>query len=369
MLAYTVRETKELIRDPIRLAFAFFGPVILMITFGYGISFDVEDLTFAVLDQDRSIESRAYLENFRGSRYFKEQEPIFDPGSLEQRLKSGELKFAIEIPSGFGRDLLAGRKPEIGIWIDGAMPFRAETTRGYISGVTQKFLKDMSLREYGEVAQLAPFNLETRFRYNQSFKSSYAITPGAIMFLCIMIPAMLTAVGVVREKEMGTITNFYATPVNKPEFLLGKQLPYVVLAYINFVTLLGLVLFLFGVPLKGSLLALASGALVYVFATTGFGILVSSFVKSQIAAIFATAIVCVVLTMNFSGFLTPVSTLGGGGQLMGRFFPAPYFQQISVGSITKALGFRELWSNHVILFLFVVAFFSLAALFLRKQEK
>jgi len=369
MLAYTVRETKELIRDPIRLAFAFFGPVILMITFGYGISFDVEDLTFAVLDQDQSIESRAYLENFRGSRYFKEQEPIFDPGSLEQRLKSGELKFAIEIPSGFGRDLLAGRKPEIGIWIDGAMPFRAETTRGYISGVTQKFLKDMSLREYGEVAQLAPFNLETRFRYNQSFKSSYAITPGAIMFLCIMIPAMLTAVGVVREKEMGTITNFYATPVNKPEFLLGKQLPYVVLAYINFVTLLGLVLFLFGVPLKGSLLALASGALVYVFATTGFGILVSSFVKSQIAAIFATAIVCVVLTMNFSGFLTPVSTLGGGGQLMGRFFPAPYFQQISVGSITKALGFRELWSNHVILFLFVVAFFSFAALFLRKQEK
>ncbi|WP_169569936.1 ribosome-associated ATPase/putative transporter RbbA [Sneathiella limimaris] len=369
MLAYTLRESKELMRDPIRLAFAFIGPVILMITFGYGISFDVEDLTFAVFDQDQSLESRTYLENFRGSRYFEEQAPITNSEMLERRLKSGELKFVIEVPSEFGRDLLAGRKPELAIWIDGAMPFRAETARGYIQGVTSHYLEDMSLRRFGLPPDLAAYELETRFRYNQSFKSTYAIVPGTIMLLCIIIPAMLTAVGVVREKEMGSITNFYATPVNKLEFLLGKQIPYVALAFMNFFILLVLALLVFEVPMKGSWLALISGAFLYVCTTTGFGIFVSSFVRSQIAAIFATAIISVVLTMNFSGFMTPVSTLGGTAQLMGKFFPAPYFQQISVGGFTKALQFEDLMSNHLALIAFAIGLFGLAALLLKKQEK
>lgn len=366
--AYASRESKELLRDPIRLAFALIGPLILMITFGYGISFDVEELSYAVIDQDQSLESRQFLENFSSSRYFTERPPIVDTASIARRLQSGELKFSIEIPSGFGKDLLKGLQPEVGIWLDGAMPFRAETTRGYIQGVVQLYLADMAQRRYGARPQIGPVGLEPRFRYNQSFKSTYAITPGVIMLLCVLIPAMMTAVGIVREKEMGSITNLYATPVTRAEFLLGKQLPYIALAFTSFISLAGLVLILFGVPIKGSPPALAFGALLYVWSTTGFGMLVSSFVNSQIAAIFATAILAMIPTLNFSGFMTPISTLGGGAKIMSQFFPAPYFQQISVGSFTKSLDFADLWPNHLALLTFAVAFYVAAALLLRKQE-
>jgi len=366
--AYASREAKELLRDPIRLAFALLGPLLLMITFGYGISFDVEELSYAVYDQDQSVESRQFLENFSSSRYFTEQSPIVDTASIARRLQSGELKFTIEIPPGFGKDLLKGLQPEVGIWLDGAMPFRAETTRGYIQGVVQLYLADMVQRRLGAQPEIGPVGLEPRFRYNQAFKSTFAITPGVIMLLCVLIPAMMTAVGIVREKEMGSITNLYATPVTRAEFLLGKQLPYIVLAFMSFVSLAGLVLLLFGVPIKGSLPALAIGALLYVWSTTGFGMLVSSFVNSQIAAIFATAILSMIPTINFSGFMTPVSTLDGGARIMSQFFPAPYFQQISVGSFTKSLDFSDLWPNHLALLAFAVVFYATAALLLRKQE-
>ncbi|MEM7424468.1 MAG: ribosome-associated ATPase/putative transporter RbbA [Pseudomonadota bacterium] len=366
--AYASREGRELSRDPVRLAFALLGPIILMITFSFGISFDVEDLPYAVLDQDRSVESRQYLENFAGSRYFEQRAPITSTDGIDTRLRSGELKFAIEVPSGFGKQLLKGQKPQVGIWLDGAMPFRAETARGYIQGVTQHYLSDLSLRRFGEPADLSPALIETRFRYNQSFESTHAITPGVIMLLCVFIPAMMTAVGIVREKELGSITNLHATPVTKVEFLLGKQLPYVMIAYISFLSLTVLAVAVFGVPLKGSLPALFVGALVYVWATTGFGMLVSSFVNSQIAAIFAAAILTVVPTLNFSGFLSPVSAIEGGGKVMSAVFPATYFQQISIGSFTKALGFADLWRNHLSLLVFALIAFVLAALLLRKQD-
>jgi len=369
MWAYASRETRELLRDPIRLAFALLGPIILMITFGYGISFDVEKLTYAVLDRDRSLESRNFLENFSSSRYFAQHAPIGIEEDIETRLKSGELQIAIAIPPGFGKDLVKGQRPEIGLWLDGAMPFRAETARGYVQGVVQHSLADQSMRRFGRTASLIPVGIETRFRYNQSFKSAFAIAPGVIMLVCVLIPAMMTAVGIVREKEMGSITNFYATPVSKLEFLLGKQLPYIAIAYLSFISLTLLVQMLFGVPIKGSVAALASGALVYVWATTGFGMLVSSFVKSQIAAIFGTAILAIVPTLNFSGFMTPVSTLRGSISFLSTAFPAAYFQQISVGSFTKGLGFATLWPNHLALIGFALVYFIAAALFLRKQEQ
>ena len=369
MWAYAARETMELLRDPIRLAFALIGPIVLMITFGFGISFDVEQLPYAVLDQDRSRESRAYLENFASSRYFEQRPDIVDTGQSEQRLKSGELKFAIEVPEGFGKALLQGRTPQIAVWLDGAMPFRAETASGYIEGVTSAYAATLAVQEYGSAASADSLQIVTRYRYNPAFESVYAITPGVVMLLCMMIPAMMTSVGIVREKEMGSITNLYATPVTRAEFLLGKQLPYMAIAYASFVSLVSLVVFAFGVPVTGSVSALALGAVLYAGCATGFGLLISAFVNSQIAAIFATAILAIVPAINFSGFLTPVSTLGGGAHFMGLFFPTSWFQSLSVGAITKGLGFAQLVPNIVVLGVIAVVLFSAAAFFLRKQEK
>jgi ribosome-dependent ATPase len=369
MLAYTTRETLELLRDPIRLSFALLGTAFLMLIFGFGITTDVDNLSFAVLDRDQTPESRAYLGELRGSRYFVEKAPIADYADLDKRLRSGEVKATIEIPPGFGRDIKKRIPTAVGTWIDGAMPFRAETIRGYLQGVHQQYLADPMVAPNRSVASVPAAIVETRFGYNQDFKSVYAMVPSTMAMLLVLIPAILMALAIVREKELGSITNFYVTPVTGIEFLLGKQIPYIAVALVNFVVLLLMALFVFRVPLKGSFPTLALGALVYVTTTTGYGMLISSFTRTQIAALFGTAILTVIPAMQFSGMLTPVSSLSGVGAVVGHVFPMTYFLKISVGTFTKGLGLRDLAANLAALALLVPVLTLLSLVLLRKQER
>lgn len=367
--ALAVRESKELLRDPVRLAFALLGAVFMMIILGFGISLDVEDLAFATLDQDQSPQSRAYLEAFRGSRYFAEREPLENMQDLHARLQRADIKLAIEIPAGFGRDLYAQRQPEVGIWLDGGLPFRAETSRGYVEAVHQESLQRLRDESSAAVSSLAqPARLETRFRYNQDVISVNAIGPGVMALILVFIPAMLTALGVVREKELGSITNFYATPLTRLEFLLGKQIPYLLVSLLNLALLVAINRWLFAVPLKGSGIALAMGGVLYVLATTSFGLLVSTVTKTQIAAILGTMILTTLPTVQFSGLITPRSSLDGGAALMGVLFPAGYFLDIAVGTFTKALNVRDLWPQCLALLGFFLGFTGLSLVLLKKQE-
>ena len=368
LLAYSWREMLEFRRDPIRLSFALFGTLFLMVIFGLGINTDVENLSFAALDRDQTSESRAYLEGLRGSAYFVEQAPVTTYAGLEQGLMGGAFSVALEIPSGFGRDLQRGSAAEIGAWVDGAMPFRAETTRGYLEGVHQRFLADLARERGASGTETAPATIETRYRYNQDFKSIYAMVPSTIALLLALIPAILMALAVVREKELGSITNLHVTPVSRLEFLLGKQIPYIAVALINFGCLLVMSVLVFDVPLKGSLWTLVVASILYVAATTGYGLVISAFARTQIAALFGTAILTVLPATQFSGMLTPVSSLNGAAALMGYAFPMTYFLRISVGTFTKGLGFAELGSNLLMLAAFIPALTLVSLLLLRKQE-
>jgi len=370
--AYARRETMELLRDPIRLSFAFVGPVILMLAFGYGITFDVENLKFAAFDQDETPESHRLIENFSGSRYFSERPPISSAAEIEQRMKSGELAVVVEIPAGFGRDLASLRPPEVAVWIDGAMPFRGETAKGYVTGLGLKYAKDLAVERLGpntaSNVYLGGLNLENRFRYNQAFKSVFAMVPTVIVMMLILIPAIMATIAVVLEKETGSIANFRSTPISKFEFLAGKQFPYVAVGMLTFTLLVLMALFVFNVPVKGSFAALALGTLLYVFSTCGFGQLVSTFTQTQVAAVFATTVLSVIPTVNFSGLLVPVSSLTGQGRLIGLMFPAAWFQPISVGTFTKGLGFADLWSNALVLAAFALVYLLAAQIVLQKQE-
>lgn len=362
------RETMELLRDPIRLSFAFLGPLLLMLAFGFGISFDVENLKFAAYDQDNSMESRQLVEAFSSSRYFDERAPIRSAAELDQRLRSGELQLAIEIPPSFGRDLMGSRTPELSVWLDGAMPFRAETTRGYVTGLAAQYARDFAAARAPSSHAPAAITIETRFRYNQDFKSANAMVPSVIMLMLILIPAIMSAIGVVREKETGSIANFRSTPISRFEFLFGKQLPYIAVAMISFVTLVVIALTVFAVPIKGSGWVLVLATLLYVAATTGFGQLISSFTRTQVSAVFATAILSIIPAVNFSGLMVPVASLSGGGRIIGMSLPPAWYQPVSVGVFTKGLGAAELWPNLVMLGFFFLLFLAVAQLGLRKQE-
>jgi ribosome-dependent ATPase len=338
-----------------------------MVVLGFGMSLDVSNLAFAVLDRDDSGESRAYVENMAGSRYFVRRAPIRAPADLDRRLTTGELALAIEIPPGFGRDLKRGRAPEIGVWVDGAMPFRGETIRGYVQGVHRDYLAALALGDAAPRGSGAA--LQVRYRYNQDFRSLDAMVPGVIPLLLLFVASILTALAVVREKELGSITNFYVTPVTRLEFLLGKQLPYVVVAMVSFAVLVAMAVVVFGVPLKGSLPALAAGALLYVVSTTGFGLMMSAFTRTQIAALFGTAIAAMTPATQFTGLNDPVSSLEGAGRLIGEAHPMTYFLTISRGTFNKALGFRDLGGEFLALVLFVPLVLGVSLLLLRKQAR
>jgi ribosome-dependent ATPase len=370
MLAYTVRESLELVRDPIRLAFALGGTAFLMLVFGFGITTDVDSLSFAVLDRDNTYESRAYVEELRGSAYFREQPPLKDAADLQDRLKRGEVTATVEIPPGFGRDVKRLRPTEVGVWIDGAMPFRAETIRGYVQGLHQQYLADRAIRGHAANASATgAASIDVRFRYNQDFDSVYAMVPAMIAFQLAFIPAILMALAVVREKELGSIVNLYVTPVTRLEFLLGKQIPYIAVAMLSFAMLFLMALFVFDVPLKGSFLLLALGVLVYVTTTTAYGLVISAFTGTQIAALFGTAILTVLPATMFAGMLVPVSSITGFGAVLGHLFPMTYFLPLSVGTFTKGLGFVDLSGQLLTLAAFVPGFTLLGLLLLRSQEK
>lgn len=368
MMSYARREALELQRDPIRATLALLGSVILMFIMGYGISMDVENLPFAVLDRDGTTMSQNYVLNLAGSRYFVERPEITDYAQLDKRMRSGELSVAIEIPPNFARDVRRGIPSEIGVWMDGAMPQRAETVQGYLQAMHGQWLSDLAVQELGERPASGLVDVELRYRYNPDVRSLVAIAPAVIPILLLLFPAILTALSVVREKELGSIINFYVTPISRLEFLLGKQLPYVALAMLNYVLLVLMAIVMFRVPITGNLATMTAGAFLYILSATAMGLLFSTFMRSQIAALFATAVGTILPAIQFSGLINPISSLEGAGRVIGTIFPTTQFVTICRGVFSKGLGFADLSGELAALAISYPVIMLVCAALLRKQE-
>ena len=357
------REYLELMRDPIRATLALFGAIILMLVVGYGINMDVENLSFAILDRDNTITSQNYILNISGSRYFIEHAPVKDYDDLDRRMRSGELSLVVEIPPKFGQQVDKGESPEVSFWIDGAMPSRAETINGYVKALHQKWLESRSLP--ADVTQLS---IETRYRYNPDVLSLPAMVPAMIPILMLMIPAILAALAVVREKEMGSIINLYVTPLTRTEFLLGKQFPYLLFSILSCFLLIVMAVTIFDVPVKGSLPTLLFSCVAYCIISTGIGLLASSVTRSQIAVIFLTMIGTILPAVQLCGLINPVNAQTGAARVIGSIFPTTYMLLISRGIFNKALEFRDLVHPILILLIMIPIILGLGIISQKKQE-
>jgi len=284
-------------------------------------------------------------------------------------MRSSELGLAIEIPPGFAADIARGRDIEVGAWFDGANPTRANTVQGYIQGMHADWIARKTRELYGDAALAGNFELLTRFRYNPDVRSIVAMVPAVIPLLLLMIPAILTTLSVAREKELGSIINFYVTPVTRLEFLLGKQLPYIALAMLNFALMMGMAVTVFGVPFSGSLAGFILSSLVYVIATTGLGLLVSVFITSQVAALFATVMLTMIPAVQYSGLIDPVSSLQGFGRVLGEIYPTSWFVTSARGAFSKAFGFAEQVEPILAIAASVPVILGLATVFLKKQAR
>ncbi|MDO6460892.1 ribosome-associated ATPase/putative transporter RbbA [Granulosicoccaceae sp. 1_MG-2023] len=364
MLAYSRSELQDLLRDPVRLLFALLGTLILMVVLGFGLNSDVEEIPFAVIDHDRSAASLAYRDNLLGSQFFSGGQLIEPPANADSVLRHGDVSLVMEFPPGFGRGVYAGDQPEVGAWIDAAMPGRAESVGTYVEAMHAQYLQSLAGTESTSL-----YALHTRFRYNQTIRSINAMVPAIIPMLLMMITAILAALSVVREKELGSINNFYATPVTRMEFLLGKQLPYLLLGFINFVLLVVLAVGFFRVPLVGSFPLLAVSALLYLFCASGLGLLMSTFTNTQIAAIFGTMLATLIPAAQYGGLTHPVASMEGLSKLIAQVYPTSHFVDICRGVFAKSMGLSALWPSLVPMALFGVAVLILCRWRLQEQQR
>lgn len=352
--AVASKEWRETIRDRMFFLLAFLLPILWMVVFGYGLVLDVENIPFSVVDRDRSALSRDYLYRFFESRYFSFQGYLPSENEADAVLQSGKIRAAIIVPEKFEERLLAGQPVGIQTLIDGTFPLRTDITKSYVIAINSAFseerLVDYFSRRSGishaqAEARVRPITLEVRYLYNEEVRSTWSMVPALVMFTLMLSSPLLTALGIVREKETGSIYNIYSSTVTRIEFLAGKLLPYVLISSVNAVVLWIMATLWFGVPFKGNLPFFLAASLVFVLSSTGIGLLVSLLVRTQIAALLVTIIVSIVPTILYSGLIVPVSSLTPGSQIQAHLFPGMYYTTIVRGAFLKGVGPEVLWAD------------------------
>lgn len=370
--AVSLKEFKEILRSPLFLLLAHFVPLALFLVFGFGLSLDVEHIPTALLDLDHTQMSRDLIDGLVKTKYFHLTYQATRKEELISLLKEGKVRLAIVIPPQFQKRIYQDRSSPLQILVDGTYPYRALVTKNYLSAYLVTFnsalAQDWLNRRGLTHVNLQPIKLEARFLYNPALESTNSLVPGLLVVILMMTPAIMAAMAIVKEKDYGTIYNIYSSPIRKWEFLMGKVLPYYTLNFLNVLALFFLSIILFGVPFKGCLFLLLLGSLLYIFTTTGMGLLVSSFTRSMVAAQIVTIIITIVPSFLYSGLLMPVSNLGREGEIEAHLFPAMYYMKIVQGTYSKVIGMKELWTNYLIILAYGTTLFATSLLLFKKRE-
>ncbi len=369
MLAVAYKEWREILRDRLLFSMAFLLPLLMLLVLGWGVSFDVENIPFAVLDLDKSRLSRDFLHRFIDSRYFSYQGDVARAEELDRLLAHSDIRFAIIIPEKFQERLLAGQPTAVQSLIDGVFTYRAQVSKGYVSAIISHF-NSQSLAAYlAEIRgipieqalnQVAPVQLQSRYLFNQALRSEWSMAPGLMTLVLMVAPSILTALGVVREKENGSIYNIYASTIRREEYILGKLLPYTFISCLSILILWWLVVYLFGAPFKGNPLFFYAVSVVYVVCTAGIGLLVSFLVSTQVAAVMLTMVISFATSMLYSGLLVPLTSMSRDARLLAHLFPNMYYLRLTWGSFLKGLGLTELWPDVLVLIIYAIILWTIA---------
>ena len=369
--AIAAKETRELVRDPIYLGLAFVIPMIMILLFGFGLILDVKHLPVAFVDHDGSPWSRDYRDRYVHSEYFDLVGVLDRRSEVEEWLRTGRARVVIDLPPDFGRDLARGRPVAVGVTVDGSFPNRAAIITGYVSAINnlynQQLLTDLVARRLPSGASLLPVQVSLSVWYNPTLESKNAVVPGLLVLILMLFPALLGALLIVREKESGTIFNLYASPTGRLEIILGKLLPYLAVAMLDYFMIFAVSRWIFEVRFTGSFFVLTAGAVLYSVCTIGIGLLISILSRSQLAAMFTTFLVTMTTAFNYSGFVTPVASMDAVGQFIAQLIPATHFMTVVRGSYLKGFGFGYYWPQLGALAVYTLVVYSAAWLFLRKR--
>lgn len=356
--AVLAKETHEILRDPITVGVSVLMPLVMLFLFGYAISLDVRHAALGVWDEDRTPASRALVDRFTGNEYFRLTRNLVSAGGVEQALQRSEVDLALVIPADFSEDLARGTRAPVQVLVDGTYAATALLVSGYAQAVIAGF---------AEAPDGGVLRLETRVWYNPSLKSANYVVPGLYAVILLAFPPLLTALGIVREKETGTIQGIFASPLTSAEFIVGKLIPYSVIAFLQMVMVIAVGYAWFGVPFEGSLPFLLAAGLLYVLCTVGVGLLVSTVTRTQLVAMLLALIVTLMPSFLFSGLLFPIFTMPALLQAYTTLFPGRYFVDISRGVALKGAGLEVLSVEVALLVVYTAVVFLFAVLRLKKK--
>jgi ABC-2 type transport system permease protein len=358
MLAFSRKEVLEIVRDPITVWIAVFMPLVILFLFGYALSFDVKNAPLVIVDHDKSAASRALTTQFLNTGYFQLAGAPEDERTAEHALMQGKARAVLIIPPQFGRRLSKGEASPVAFLVDGTYASTAAIVSAYGRAILYAFPSG---------ALDLPIQPEVRVWYNPQLRSRNFIIPGLFAVILMAFPPLLTALAVAREKELGTIAQIYASPLTKAEFIIGKLLPYAAIAFLQLIIVLAAGFLWFKIPMHGSLLLLTALGLIYVLCTVSIGLLVSTLVRTQVAAMLVTLILTLMPSFLFSGFIYPVFTMPDFFQSYSARIPTMYFVNISRGIVMRGAGLPELWVNVAVLTSYTVVVLTVGTFLFKKR--
>jgi ABC-2 type transport system permease protein len=371
VLAIARKETRQLLRDPVYLGLAFAVPLMLLILLGYQLSLDVKGLLVAVVDRDRSVWSRWYVDGFVNSEYFRLVARLESEAEAREWIRSGRARVVLDIPPDFGRRLSANETVAVAVTVDGSFPSRGQISLGYVEAVSTLYNQQLLgawLVEHGRRGgQVLPVQMEMSIWYNPTLESKNFIVPGMLVIVLMIFPPLLSALLIVRERESGTILNLYCSPASRWDVLAGKALPYIAVSFLDFLVIFGVSVWLFQLRFVGSAWLLSGAALLYSTCTIGLGLVISALTRSQLAAMLATFLVAVAPAFTFSGIFAPVASQDAVGRFVARLIPATYFMDVVRGAYLKGGGAAPYAPDVVALVVYAVVVYTVAWLALRKR--
>lgn len=365
------KELLHILRDWRTLLIAFVLPVVMILLFGYAITFDIRDLKLAVADEDRTRASRALVEKFTGSRYFRLVGSTSDPEHLLAMLDSGEAQIALSIPKDYGRNVERWEGDTVQVLLDGSESNTATIAAGYVEAIFSQLnistVHDLLWRGGIPARGIPPVDMRIRVWFNPELNSSHTIVPGLIAVIMVLIAALLTSLTVVREREFGSLEGLIATPARRYEIIVGKMLPYLGVTLIDCVLVAMMGVVVFEVPFAGSLRLFSATALVFAVAGLSIGLLASVVSSNQLLANQIVILSTMLPSILLSGFMFPIKSMPAWVQAFTYAVPARYFITICRGIMLKAQPVVNLVRPTLFLVLFGTVLLSLAVARFKKK--
>ena len=353
------REFIDVLRDPRSLGLTLLWPISMLVMYGYGIRYDVDNVPITILDYSATPESRDLSEQMLRSGYFTAVRFARDDHDVEHDLMNDAVKAAIVIPRDFSDRLRAGEPTAVQVLIDGSDSNTATIAQGYALAIVNQYVTTRRMND--PTLGPPPIQVASRVWYNPELKSVNFIVPGVIAVIMMIVGAILTALSIVKEKERGTIEQILVSPIRPLEMMIGKIVPYMVIALVDLTIIICAGYLLFGVPIKGSIFQLAIFALLYLFCALGVGVFVSTIADTMQNAMLAAIFMSLLPSVLLSGFVFPLEDLPPPIQAISYFFPARYFVTAIRGIYLKRVGIEVLWPEAILLVVFAVAIVSFSA--------